>query len=73
MAVTRNGVISMDCADPAELGEFWAAMLGGEIEAFLVRYVGHHIQMSIEDTERAAAFDRYNERRSIQPATPATP
>ena len=96
----------------------------GEIEAFLVRYVGHHIRMSIsdilvngppwntriairahvwaigpdggdaydnravlmvnarwgkirrqedyEDTERAAAFDRFNERRSIESATPTT-
>ena len=31
VAVAHNGVISMDCTDPVELGEFWAAMLGGEI------------------------------------------
>jgi hypothetical protein len=31
MAVARTGFVSMDCADPLELGEFWAAMLGGEI------------------------------------------
>jgi hypothetical protein len=31
MAVARNGFVSMDCADPLELGEFWAAMLGGDI------------------------------------------
>ncbi len=31
MAVARTGFISMDCADPLTLGEFWAAMLGGEI------------------------------------------
>jgi hypothetical protein len=31
MAVARTGVVSMDCADPVALGEFWAAMLDGEI------------------------------------------
>jgi hypothetical protein len=31
MAVARHGFVSMDCADPVALGEFWAAMLGGEI------------------------------------------
>jgi hypothetical protein len=31
MAVAHSGVVSLDCADPLELGEFWAAMLGGEI------------------------------------------
>jgi hypothetical protein len=31
MAVARRGVVSMDCADPAALAEFWVAMLGGEI------------------------------------------
>jgi hypothetical protein len=31
MAVARTGFVSMDCADPLALGEFWAAMLGGEI------------------------------------------
>ena len=31
MAVARSGVVSLDCADPLALGEFWAAMLGGEI------------------------------------------
>lgn len=29
MAVSAGGFISLDCADPLELGEFWAAMLGG--------------------------------------------
>lgn len=27
----RLGGIGLDCDDPAELGDFWAAMLGGEI------------------------------------------
>ncbi|MBI5090602.1 MAG: VOC family protein [Actinobacteria bacterium] len=31
MAVARRGVISLDCADPIALAEFWAAMLGGEV------------------------------------------
>jgi hypothetical protein len=31
MAVARTGFVSLDCADPVALGEFWAAMLGGEI------------------------------------------
>jgi hypothetical protein len=31
MTVARSGFVSMDCADPVALGEFWAAMLGGEI------------------------------------------
>jgi hypothetical protein len=31
MAVARHGVVSLDCAEPRPLGEFWAAMLGGEI------------------------------------------
>ena len=31
MTVARRGFISMDCADPVPLAEFWAAMLGGEI------------------------------------------
>jgi Glyoxalase-like domain len=30
MAVARTGIISMDCAEPLALAEFWAAMLGGE-------------------------------------------
>ena len=31
MAVARRGFVSLDCADPAPLAEFWVAMLGGEI------------------------------------------
>jgi hypothetical protein len=31
MTVARTGFVSLDCADPLALGEFWAAMLGGEI------------------------------------------
>jgi len=31
MAVARSGFISLDCADPVKLAEFWAAMPGGEI------------------------------------------
>jgi Glyoxalase-like domain len=31
MAVARGGFVSLDCADPVALAEFWAAMLGGEI------------------------------------------
>jgi hypothetical protein len=31
MAVARNGFVSLDCADPQPLAEFWAAMLGGTI------------------------------------------
>ena len=29
MAVSVGGFIALDCADPVELGEFWANMLGG--------------------------------------------
>ena len=31
MGVARRGVISLDCADARALGEFWAAMLDGQI------------------------------------------
>jgi len=31
MAVARWGSLSLDCADPAALGAFWAAMLDGEV------------------------------------------
>jgi hypothetical protein len=31
MAVARQGCVSLDCDDPLKLGEFWAAMLGGEV------------------------------------------
>jgi hypothetical protein len=31
VAVARNGFVSLDCDDPLVLGEFWAAMLGGEV------------------------------------------
>ena len=31
MAVASTGFVSMDCDDPHELAQFWAAMLGGEI------------------------------------------
>jgi hypothetical protein len=39
MAVARLGSISLDCAQPLPLAEFWAALLGGEVaftsEAFV--------------------------------------
>lgn len=31
MAVSTTGVVSLDCTDPHRLGEFWAAMLDGEV------------------------------------------
>ena len=31
MAIAQSGFVSLDCADPVALAEFWAAMLGGEI------------------------------------------
>jgi hypothetical protein len=31
MALARLGSVSLDCADPSALGEFWAALLDGEI------------------------------------------
>jgi Glyoxalase-like domain len=31
MAVARSGFVSLDCADPMPLAEFWASMLGGKI------------------------------------------
>ena len=31
MAVARRGFVSLDCADPVVLADFWAAMLGGEV------------------------------------------
>jgi hypothetical protein len=31
MASIRLGSVSLDCADPAPLGAFWAALLGGEV------------------------------------------
>ncbi|MEA2843850.1 MAG: hypothetical protein QOJ69_1521, partial [Actinomycetota bacterium] len=40
MAVARSGFVSLDCADPVALGEFWAAMLGGEIAFTNARTVG---------------------------------
>jgi hypothetical protein len=32
IAVARSGFVSLDCAEPVPLAEFWAAMLGGEIK-----------------------------------------
>jgi hypothetical protein len=31
MASIRLGSVSLDCADPKLLGDFWAALLGGEV------------------------------------------
>ncbi|MEV2220025.1 VOC family protein [Nocardia vinacea] len=31
MPVAQLGLISLDCAEPAVLAEFWAALLGGEV------------------------------------------
>jgi hypothetical protein len=31
VADARRGVVSLDCSDPTALGDFWAAMLGGEV------------------------------------------
>ena len=31
MALARLGLICLDCADPAGLAAFWAALLGGEV------------------------------------------
>jgi hypothetical protein len=31
MVVARTGVVTLDCAEPGPLAEFWAAMLGGSI------------------------------------------
>jgi Glyoxalase-like domain len=40
MALARTGFVSMDCDDPVALGEFWAAMLGGEIALSSAATVG---------------------------------
>ena len=40
MAVSQRVFISMDCADPAPLAEFWAAMLGGEVRFTTAGAVG---------------------------------
>jgi hypothetical protein len=31
MSVSRRVFVSIDCAEPSPLAEFWAAMLGGEV------------------------------------------
>jgi len=31
MAVSPGGFVALDCADPTELSEFWANMLGGDV------------------------------------------
>ena len=31
MAVAQGVFVTLDCADPRPLGEFWAAMLGGDV------------------------------------------
>ena len=31
MAVSPGGFVALDCADPTELGAFWANMLGGDV------------------------------------------
>ena len=31
MAVAEGVFVTLDCSDPQALGEFWAAMLGGEV------------------------------------------
>lgn len=33
MSTIRLGAVSLDCADPAALGAFWAELLGGEVVA----------------------------------------
>ena len=40
MAVAHSVFVSMDCADPAPLAEFWAAMLGGEVKFTTAGAVG---------------------------------
>jgi len=40
MAVARSLFVSLDCADPTPLAEFWAAMLGGEIRFRTATTVG---------------------------------
>ncbi len=40
MAVARSGFVSLDCADPLALGQFWASMLGGEISFTSATTVG---------------------------------
>jgi hypothetical protein len=40
MGVARQAFITIDCADPAPLAEFWAAMLGGEVTFTTVAAVG---------------------------------
>ncbi len=32
MAVAQSVFVTLDCAEPQALGEFWAAMLGGEVK-----------------------------------------
>ncbi len=31
MSLVRFGAVSLDCADPQALGDFWAQLLGGEV------------------------------------------
>jgi hypothetical protein len=40
MAVARQVFISLDCAEPAPLADFWAAMLGGEVKFATATAVG---------------------------------
>lgn len=40
MAVARSGFVTMDCADPRPLAEFWAAILGGEVVSTSATTVG---------------------------------
>jgi hypothetical protein len=47
MGVARRAFITIDCADPAPLAEFWAAMLCWH----------HHRDRHIEDAGARAAVD----------------
>lgn len=39
MAVSPGGFVALDCADPTELGKFWASMLGGDVIAVSIDIV----------------------------------
>ena len=40
MTVTRTLFVTLDCADPQQLAQFWAAMLGGTIDSTTPNSVG---------------------------------
>ncbi|MCX5383954.1 VOC family protein [Streptomyces sp. NBC_00083] len=52
MSVSKTSILVLDCAEPVELAEFYAALLGGEVETghdsdFVEVVGGHGVHLAI--------------------------